>query len=360
MRTYYVGLDVHKRHSYFVVMRHDGKIDSRRKVETSEANLLHFVGSLRGRVELAVEETALTQWVFLTLHSKVARLVVCKARAHAGAKTDFIDAAYLADDLRVNRLVAVYHSADKRMELRTLVSGYEDTIQELVRTKNRYKALFARSALPTSAPKFYSDASLHKSLPNANERFVGKGLFECIGVLQAQQESYLKKFSQNLKHFREMPLLETIPGLGPVRINQIVAIMVTPERFASKHKLFSYAMLVRHKRESDGKFYGYKRSHAQATLRGVFKSAVLSNLCMRDSVFRRYYEELRSNGLNDKEARNAVARKIAATVRAVWRSQKPFDGQLFENNRKERPPGPNSKRPPEIRESSNRQAIAEG
>ena len=360
MRTYYVGLDVHKRHSYFVVMRHDGKIDTRRKVDTSESNLLGFVRSLRGRVELVVEETALTQWVYLTLHSKVAKLVVCKASSRSGPKTDFIDAAQLADDLRVNRLVAVYHSADRRMDLRTLVSGYDDTVQELVRTKNRYKALFARSALSTSTPKFFSDASRHKDLPTANGCFVGQGLFECIAVLQTQKQSYLERFDQNFKRFDEMPLLETIPGLGPVRINQIVAIMVTPERFASKHKLFSYSMLVKHKKESDGKFYGNKRSSAQATLHGIFKSAVVSNLRMRDSVFRRYYDEVRASGSNDKEARNAVARKIAAAVRAVWKSQKPFDEQLFEDNRKEKQPGRDSKRLPGTRESSNRQAIAEG
>lgn len=360
MKTYYVGLDVHKKNSYFVVMRHDGKVEARRKLETSESNLKEFVKSLRGRVELAVEETALSQWVYLTLRAKVAKLVVCKGTAHAGAKTDFIDATQLAEDLRANRLIPVFHSADKRMELRTLVSGYEDTVQEIVRTKNRYKALFARSAIPTSVRNFYTDASLHKALPSAHARFVCGRLFEILEILQRQRQAYTKKFDQNFQHFPEMPLLATIPGLGPVRINQIVAIMVTPERFSSKHKLYSYSMLVKHKKESDGRFYGHKRPRAQATLCGIFKSTAISNLRMRDSGFRRLYDDLRATGHNDKEARNAVARKVAATVRAVWKSMRPFDAEILENNRKENRQGQRTKRPPGTCESSNRQAIAEG
>ena len=45
----------------------------------------------------------------------------------------------------------------------------------------------------------------------------------------------------------------SIPGIGPVRANQIAAIIVTPHRFPNKYRLFSYAKLTRHGRESDGK-----------------------------------------------------------------------------------------------------------
>jgi hypothetical protein len=42
--------------------------------------------------------------------------------------------------------------------------------------------------------------------------------------------------------------------------------MVTPFRFCDKYHLFSYAMLVKHDRVSDGRRYGRKRSNGQPLL----------------------------------------------------------------------------------------------
>jgi hypothetical protein len=118
-----------------------------------------------------------------------------------------------------------------------------------------------------------------------------------------------------------------------VRANQIVGVMVTPHRFSNKYHLFSYAMLTRHNRESDGKLYGKKRAHGNTVLKTVFKSAFLSTT-HSNTAFRRKYDEMRAAGKDDRSARNAVARKIAATVLGVWKSGKKYHDHYEEVTRR--------------------------
>src|SRR5690606_2807248 len=58
-----------------------------------------------------------------------------------GAKDDKIDAAKLALLLRANLIKPVYHSLDRLIDLRVVVSAYNDTIQRGVRLKNQRAAL---------------------------------------------------------------------------------------------------------------------------------------------------------------------------------------------------------------------------
>ena len=121
----------------------------------------------------------------------------------------------------------------------------------------------------------------------------------------------------------------TIPGIGPVRANQIVAIMVTPFRFPDKYNFFSYAKLTKHNRMSDGKQYGKRQGNGQPLLKGIFKMSVFGAK-KSNTAFRRKYEDMRAAGADDRAARNAVAKKIAATVLAVWKTGKDYDDKYME------------------------------
>jgi hypothetical protein len=133
------GLDAHCRNSFFAVMDERGRVVQKHKVETNEAGLLNFIRSVPGRKALAFEETTISQWLYVLLKDQVEELIVCDPAANVtkvGAKTDFIDAIELADLLRVGRLSPVFHTADERMELRTLVSGYDDLATEWCTERN--------------------------------------------------------------------------------------------------------------------------------------------------------------------------------------------------------------------------------
>ncbi len=323
---YHIGLDTHSTNSTFAVMDNRGKVLRIATVATSERELLGFVRSLRGTKALTFEETMLSQWLYVLLKDEVDMLVVCdpKPNKRAGPKTDKIDALELADLLRVGRLKPVFHTSDERAELRTLVSGYSDLVQEIVRTKNRYSALFRQSALRIGGPKAYEDAELVQVLPTRTQKFVARPLLEQIAVLERHKKDYHKKFERNLKHYREMRLINGIPGFGPVFTNQVTGIVVSPWRFANKYKFFSYAMLVKHRQMSDGVSYGSRKAFGNVQLKSIFKMAA-KIVIHSDNAFGRKYERMLAQGSTEKAARNAVARSLAATVLGVWKSGKKYN-----------------------------------
>jgi len=313
-----------------------GKVVLRKQVETKESEILGLVRGLEGAKALAFEESTLSQWLYILLKDEVDELVVANPaliiRTRA-AKTDFIDATELADLLRVRRLKPVFHSADERMELRALISGYEDLVQEIVRTKNRIKALFRLSAMKTEGASFYADPEVAKKLPSKAHQEVARALFEQLELLTRQQkEVYGERFKKNLRRFKELRLLCSVPAIGVVRANQIVGIVVTPYRFPDKYHFYSYAMLVRHKQLSDGVQYGNKRAFGNGQLKAIFKSSAVCVL-RGDNAFRRKYDLMRQAGVADKTARNAISRSIAATVLGVWKSGKKYDDRYMEVRR---------------------------
>lgn len=88
-----------------------------------------------------------------------------------GAKTDFRDALHLADELRTNHLQPVFHDTSHWMEIRTTVSGYLNIVEEIVRFKNRLKAVFRAEAIQTDENSLYKNSSRVKEIKNPAESF---------------------------------------------------------------------------------------------------------------------------------------------------------------------------------------------
>jgi len=112
MKRYNIGLDAHSQTCSFVVMDPKGHILLRKRVETTEAEILEVIRSLKGTKALTFEESTLSQWLYILLKDEVDELVVANPVAIAkssAAKNDFLDATELADLLRVGRLKSVFH-----------------------------------------------------------------------------------------------------------------------------------------------------------------------------------------------------------------------------------------------------------
>lgn len=329
-----IGMDAHSKTCFFVVMNQRGRILTKKRVKTNEADILSFIRSVKGKKKLAFEEGVISQWLYLLLKGEVDELIVCQPQERQGAKNDELDAGEIADLLRVGRLKKVFHADNEFMNLRTLVSGHEDLIKLLNQEKNRLKALFRQVAIVTPGSAIYRTPEMSFELPTDTQNYVACTLYEQIQLLEEQRRGYLERFEANVRKYKAMRLLMSIPGIGPIRANQIVAIMVTPHRFSNKYHLFSYAKLTKHNRESDGKNYGKNPSNGQPMLKGIFKMAVFG-ATKSNTSFRRKYEEMRAAGKSDRVARNAVAKLIAATVLAVWKTGKKYNDNYREVTRRQ-------------------------
>jgi transposase len=310
----YIGLDAHSATCTAVVVNEKGEILCRKTFPTTESQLITFLENIPGVKHLTFEECHLAQWLYVTLVEYVDQLLVCNpvyVAKKQGAKTDFRDALHLAQELRTGHLKAVHHEESRWIELRVLTNNYLALVEEIVRTKNRLKAVFRSEAIDTNTRGFYSDKDRTKLLSHESARFVADTLFAQIVDLEKTKSEYREFFQKNVKKYKPIKNLTSVPGIDLVRANIITAVVCTPHRFKNKHLFWGYCMLVRHIQMSGGRIYGNRRIHGRAELRDVFLGAAESALRTETSL-RKYYEELRAKGIDHKDAKIALARKIAA------------------------------------------------
>jgi transposase len=314
LMKYYIGLDAHSSTSTAVVVNEAGEMLRRQTFPTTEGNLHGFLRSIPEEKHLTFEECHLAQWLYITTKDQVDHLVVCNPVYLAkkpGAKTDFRDALHLAQELRTGHLKAVFHDESKWIELRVLVNSYLALVEEIVATKQRLKAVFRSEAIDTSEGKFYSTPERSKELSHSSAKFVAENLFSRIDSLESEKAKYREHFQKNVKRHRPIKNLTSIPGVDVVRANVMMAVICQPNRFRNKHQFWGYCMLVRHIQMSGGRIYGNFRVHGRRELRDVYIGAAESVL-RTDTSLRKYYDALRAKGVEHRDARIAVARKIAA------------------------------------------------
>lgn len=323
----YIGMDAHSSICVFSVVDESGTEIACSKVATNGQLLVEHIRSIPGSKWLVFEECELSAWLFEILRGEVDKLIVCNPTRNVQykrAKTDKLDAKNLALLLRGGFLTPVYHDGSKMENLRALMSGYQDIVDTGVSLKNRYKSLFRKSGLPAKGREIYGDESLLKDLPRPDQRFVAKGLYRMIEALESEREKYYGAVKAAGRTFREIKLLKTIPGIADIHAAKIASQVISAERFPDKHKFWSYCGLVRHKQESAGKVHGSKRAWGNRILKCVYKMAARSVLT-GENEFRALYDELRAKGTNDKSARNAVCRKIAAISLSMLKNKSPYD-----------------------------------
>jgi transposase len=328
----YIGLDAHSSTCTFISMDKDEKIIDEAKVATTERNLLHYIRSQKGKKYLVFEESGMSKWLFALFKKEVDELTVCHPGflgKRQGAKFDRNDAIHLANELRCGHVVSVYHEQSDIMDLRALVGAYKDVVTEIVRTKNRYKAIFRSEAIATKGQSIYGDEEKIQQLSGKVDQLVAKNLFDHIAHLESTRKKYLEAFGANMKRHSVLRKLDTVPGIDVVRAHVIASYVCSGERFKNKHKLWSYAMLVRHAEESDGRIYGkrihFGRIELKEAFLGVAESAILHG-----SHLRKQYDRLRSAGVSHQNAKLAVARKTAAICLQILKHDIEYDDKFEE------------------------------
>jgi transposase len=243
-------------------------------------------------------------------------LVVCNPVANGEykkKKTDKLDARKLAKLLRGNFLTPVYHDGSAKEQLRVIMSAYEDLVGDAVRLKNRYKSLFRKEGKGNriKGGALYKDESLLEGLERKDRRFIGERLYKTLEFMESERAKYVEEILRVSKKFEEIKNLKSLPGIGDLQAAKILAQIIEPMRFRNKYKYYSYCGLVRHMRSSGGKDYGSVKIWGNKSLKCVYKMAAHSIL-RGESELRRYYDSLRTKGVDHKAAKNAVSRKVAA------------------------------------------------
>jgi len=289
-------------------------------VPTSITNLKDYLGQLRGKKIMTLEETTTSQWLYTELRDKVDELVVCDPYRNRllseGPKTDRIDAEKLVKLLKAGLLKGVYHSGDQFMGFRKIVSGYEDLIKAGVRLKNQRAALFRAQGKDRK----------EKLLVDSVDNFVLEGIEEGIVVYESRKKAYEKTIEKLVKKHKKIAVLESVAGIGKIGAIKIAAIVVDPERFGNKGKWLSFCGLIDHEKTSGGKSYGRRKSRYSRTMKSVFKTAALSVIFgdLQNPFYDYYRHLIDKKGYPEYQARHAVSRRVAVVAWGVFKSGKRF------------------------------------
>lgn len=324
----YIGLDAHSKTCTFVVVDNKGRQTNHQQIKTGEKEIIDFIESVKGTKALTFEESNLSKWLYTIIKGRVDKLVICDpalVSRRRGPKDDYPDTLHLAQQLRGEFLVPVFHEDNFFSDLRSVVSAYQDLITDIGRMQNRYKALFRSEGHETNGAKIYNDENRIEDLTNETDRFVAVDFFARLKLLREQKKSYRDHFKKIASENPQIRALSSIPGIAEVRACIIAAIICSPKRFENKFKFWAYCMLVKYECKSDGVAYGKKRVSGNRTLKTVFMGAAQSILDFhKDGALYQIYEKKRKDGMDQRTAKKNIARKLAAIALAVMRKAESY------------------------------------
>jgi transposase len=335
-------MDFHAESCTICVLDATGRRVRQDVVETNGRALVDYFKQLPGQLHLCFEESEWAPWLWQILSPHVAEPVVFRGERRKGSKSDAIDAHGLAERLRTGQITNPIFKAPKQFaKLRELARVYGLLTLDLARAKNRLKSSFRRRGVRCEGTAVFGAegrAQRLRQLPAALRgavELLGVQL-DCLEELKSEAESAMVDESHRHRISR---ILETVPGLGPVRVAQLLPIVVTPHRFRTKRQFWAYCGFGVVTRSSadwvrlDGQWVRARVAQTRGlnfnfnrTLKMIFKGAATTVIAHAGPTpFREAYERLCEQGTKPNLAKVTVARKIAATVLAMWKSEEVYD-----------------------------------
>lgn len=346
MKTYYVGMDVHRASIVIVVMNGAGKVVMQSVIETGAERVRSYLKQLRGKVYVTFEEGTQAHWLHEVVRGLVTEVVVCDPRHNkllqSGNKSDRVDAQKLAELLRNGALKGVYHGDHGMRMLKELVRSYECLVSDTTRAMNRLKAIYRGRAIGCAGHDIYRQDRREQWLEKLRERGAKQRasfLYEQLAGLKPLRQEAKRMMVKEARRQRAYAWLMSVPQFGSVSVAQLLAVVSTPHRFRSKRQFWTYVglavvtrttadhelvqgVLRRSKRPVSTR--GLNRNHNHL-LKRVFKNAA-SGAC-RSGPFKASYELRVAQGMAPSLARLTIARQLAAITLAIWKRGEQFKAE---------------------------------
>jgi transposase len=248
----------------------------------------------------------------------------------------------LAQQLRIGAIDRrVFKETGAYTKLRELARMHMMVVQDVVRVQNRIRALYRSRGVAAAGKTIYSVDGRQPwlaKLPEA-QHSAATMLYAQYDAVQEVRKKAEKALVEEARRHPISRVLETCPGLGPIRVAQLTPIVVSPSRFRTKRQFWSYCglgIVMRSSadwvRDTSG---GWQRAQVQQTrglnlthnhqLKAIFKGAAMTVLMQHhDDPLYADYRRLLAGGTKLNLAKVTLARKIAAVVLALWKAEEEY------------------------------------
>jgi len=348
MKINWIGIDAHKQFCTISVLNNKGVLISQRDIPTNESDLIQSIISIKGDRNIAIEESSIANWLFLTLQPYASNLIISDPLKNnwihsSEDKSDKVDSVKLADLFRMNRISAVYHTEIKALTImKKLINHYDKLVQNSTRAMNRIKGEYTSVGIFTQGKKVYSikeRQSYLKKIRSVHHKAIINNYYSQYDMYRDQQLEILKRLKTISKRHPILNKLRTIPSIGFIRSITIYTTIITPYRFTSRSQINKYCGLAIVEKTSANKVLcSYASKTGNRVLKNVLMEAAKTSIYIsKDDYFSQRHAELMKKGLSQKSAIRSIAREIIHISLGVWRNNKKFSDKIaIENKRTEK------------------------
>lgn len=335
---HYCGLDVSMKSTHVHIENAQGRRVKRAVIETTpemlESTLTRYVK--RG-LKVAIEAGGQTAWIVdvlreLGAHVHVVHPVKVKWIAESKKKTDRIDAQLLAYLLRIDALPEPVHVPTPRSrELRALLVARRQLVRMRTQLINVVRGLLRQHQVRVAARGLNSPRGWQQltqvALPRTLQDIVAAyaaTVRETTAALKAIDERLIQRAKMDPRVAR----LESIPGVGRVSAQTLVAAVDRIERFPTAKKLVAYSGLVPSVRASGERVeYGRITKQGRSEIRGVWVQAAHAVLAVKGAEARPLQQwcDRIAKRRGKKTALVALARKLITIAFHLLREHTTYD-----------------------------------
>jgi len=342
MYPFYLGIDLHLKRTYAVLMDSQGRLVDERRLPNEE--MAAYLKQKVPRETYAVLE-ATRNWPFmydlLTEHVQRVELAhpkELKAISTAAVKTDKVDARTLAHLARMNYLPISYAAPPEIRDLRLEVRHRDSLVSQRTQAKNRIHAVLANYNLVSPVVDLFGVSGreyLEEAMQDALRPAAVRSIRSDLGLIDnlTQQITEIEGSLQlSTEQELQIKLLSTMPGVGRLGAIILLAEIGDIQRFHSAKALCNWAGLTPRVRSSDTHTrYGRISKQGPALARATMtRAATIASRCSK-----RWYQVHEKISLRSgrKAAKVAVARRLLTVIYYMLKRQQPYQEDYSSKDR---------------------------
>ena len=329
---YFIGLDVHKEKTTYVVKDKIGNIVLEGETATLYSELYerlepYLKSSVIGLESSTSYYTLYQQFLKNGYSIKVANTIQLRQLI---TKNDHLDAKRLSEMLRLGTFPCSYIPDEKIQRVRSLVQVRHSIMEEKVRCNARIQAFLDKNGVIMPSYKAFS-----KKWRLVLMKYMGSG--EVSLELRHEYDHFvflekkMEQLDQELQGYagknwpKEYHNVQTIPGIGPVVACYVIAHILPIERFSSNRKLRRYAGVVPTCKDSGNKISRGRISKTSS--RKLLRWALIQSantIGKTNTRLGKYYRLKKKQKKNAGIAKVAVASSLIDVIYKVLITNKPY------------------------------------